>query len=173
MRSVRNEIGNIMSEVAAYETAASVEPAIARRPGWTRAAAEMLPGVAARRPDRGAPGAGAVATYRVGGLLWLIAAAVLLVLLVAGCLFASRAAGVIVCVVLGRAAEVEAWHRDMARDALTAAGPHRPAAEEEPNTRDVRSTLSATTERTHPPRSYNAARNIIAGRPFGFGMPDA
>ena len=26
MRSVRNEIGNIMSEVAAYETAASVEP---------------------------------------------------------------------------------------------------------------------------------------------------
>jgi hypothetical protein len=46
MRSVRNEIGNIMSEVAAYETAASVEPAIARRPGWTRAAAEMLPSVA-------------------------------------------------------------------------------------------------------------------------------
>ena len=110
---------------------------------------------------------------RAGGLLWPIAATVLLALLVAGCLLASRAAGVMVRVVFGRAAEVEAWHRDMARDALTAAEPHRPAAEEEPNTRGVRSTLSATTERTHPPRSYNAARNIISCRPFGFGMPDA
>lgn len=83
----------------------------------------------------------------------------------------DAAAAVIVRISYGPDAEVKPWHVAMAREALDAAEPHRPA-DAEGNTRDVRSTLSAQTERTYPPYTYDAARRVIAGEhPFGFGVP--
>jgi len=84
---------------------------------------------------------------------------------------AVAAAEVIVRISCGPGVKVEPWHVAMAREALDAAEPHRPR-DEDSNTRDVRSTLNATTERSYPPWTYDAARRIQAGGPgFGFGVP--
>ena len=83
----------------------------------------------------------------------------------------EAAAAVIVRVVYGPTAKVEHWHREMTRTALAAAEHHR-AADPDPPARDPSSTLSATTDRAYPPRTYDAARRVIAGHPFGFGRAD-